>query len=393
MKKLFQLSILFIIAISFSFYGFQCSSTELTSARLYIQQKNLDKAEDALKKEIAKNPQSEEGYFLMGYVSYEKKKYAEMQENFKKAASLGQKYANEIKGYTVQAWADNLNAGVSYFSQATKADDKEKQKEIMNKAIDHFQMAIKLQPDSAESYKNLAYSYLNIGEYEKAIEPMEKYTTKTESADAYKILSDLYLTKADQSFARYKESKDVKDSLEAMAEYKKIIALLDKAVVKYPANEDLNSKLLDSYIATGQSEFALQRMKAMYEANPNDKVLNFNYGTILMQLDKYEEATQYLKKAYQLDETYEPAIRNLVVCYYKWGMKVREYETEKEVENKTFRKYFQEVLPLINKLLELKPNDFKLYLILGDVYANLGDSAKAKEAYEKAEKVQNEGNK
>ena len=28
------------------FSGFQCSSTELTSARLYIQQKNFDKAID-----------------------------------------------------------------------------------------------------------------------------------------------------------------------------------------------------------------------------------------------------------------------------------------------------------------------------------------------------------
>ena len=34
--------------------GFQCSSTELTSARLYIQQKNFDKAIEVLKKDVEK---------------------------------------------------------------------------------------------------------------------------------------------------------------------------------------------------------------------------------------------------------------------------------------------------------------------------------------------------
>jgi hypothetical protein len=63
-----------IIALLFgiTFMGFQCSSTELTSARLYIQQKNFDRALEVLQDEVTKNPKSDEGYYLMGYVFGEK---------------------------------------------------------------------------------------------------------------------------------------------------------------------------------------------------------------------------------------------------------------------------------------------------------------------------------
>ena len=55
--KKFLPVLVFFIALVFS--GFQCSSTELTSAKLYIQQKNYEKAIDALQKEVQKNPKSD----------------------------------------------------------------------------------------------------------------------------------------------------------------------------------------------------------------------------------------------------------------------------------------------------------------------------------------------
>ena len=59
---------LFVIAflmLSMLFVGYQCGSTEITSAKLYIQQKNYDKAIEVLQKEITKNPKSDEGYYLL----------------------------------------------------------------------------------------------------------------------------------------------------------------------------------------------------------------------------------------------------------------------------------------------------------------------------------------
>jgi tetratricopeptide (TPR) repeat protein len=52
----------------------------MTSAKLYIQQKNYDKAMESLKKEVEKNPKSDEGWYYMGVVYGEKEQYGEMME-------------------------------------------------------------------------------------------------------------------------------------------------------------------------------------------------------------------------------------------------------------------------------------------------------------------------
>ena len=67
MRKFFILLALF--AMVFGFSAFQCSSTEITSAKLYLQQENYDKAKEVLQKEIEKNPQSAEGYYYLGLVN------------------------------------------------------------------------------------------------------------------------------------------------------------------------------------------------------------------------------------------------------------------------------------------------------------------------------------
>ena len=50
MKRI--LIIIALLAMVFGFAAFQCSSSELTSAKLYIQQENYDKAKEVLLQEV-----------------------------------------------------------------------------------------------------------------------------------------------------------------------------------------------------------------------------------------------------------------------------------------------------------------------------------------------------
>ncbi|MBP9582977.1 MAG: hypothetical protein KBE38_12525, partial [Ignavibacterium sp.] len=77
----------FVVAflmLSMLFVGYQCGSTEITSAKLYIQQKNYDKALEVLQKEITKNPKSDEGYQLLGYVYGELGNFDSMIDSYDK---------------------------------------------------------------------------------------------------------------------------------------------------------------------------------------------------------------------------------------------------------------------------------------------------------------------
>ena len=89
-------SILALIAMVLGMAAFQCSSTELTSARLYIQQKNYDKAIEVLEQEVAKNPNSSEGLYLLGYVHGENRNIEKMIENFDKSLKVDDFFESNI---------------------------------------------------------------------------------------------------------------------------------------------------------------------------------------------------------------------------------------------------------------------------------------------------------
>ena len=66
MKLLLQLGIVAVVLAAIVTTGFECASSEMTSAKLYIQRKEYDNAKTQLLKEVAKNPNNEEAYFLLG---------------------------------------------------------------------------------------------------------------------------------------------------------------------------------------------------------------------------------------------------------------------------------------------------------------------------------------
>jgi tetratricopeptide (TPR) repeat protein len=120
MKKLFKMSLMGML-LCLSFMAFQCSSTEMTSAKLYIQQKNYAKAKEALMKEIQKNPNSDEGYYMLGYLYGEEGDFAKMADNYNKSLSISKKFAKNIEDSRKYYWMNAFNKGVNYFNKATKS--------------------------------------------------------------------------------------------------------------------------------------------------------------------------------------------------------------------------------------------------------------------------------
>ncbi|MGA9364528.1 MAG: hypothetical protein WBW16_09195, partial [Bacteroidota bacterium] len=66
MRAQLLLTSLFIAILVVCSVGFQCGTTEMTSARLYIQKSDWDNAIRNLESELAKNPTNEEAWYLLG---------------------------------------------------------------------------------------------------------------------------------------------------------------------------------------------------------------------------------------------------------------------------------------------------------------------------------------
>ena len=189
MKRFFV--IVSLLAMVFGFAAFQCASTEITSARLYLQQKNYDKAIETLEQEVQKNPQSAEGLYLLGFVYGEKGNIAKMAENFYKSLEVSEQFKKEINESRNYHWANNFNAGVAYFNKAAQTTAEDSTKMMFDKSIEKFKDAILAQPDSVDTYKNLTFAYLNAGRTDEAIEPLKKLVEGGASADSYSMLGEL----------------------------------------------------------------------------------------------------------------------------------------------------------------------------------------------------------
>ena len=142
MKNLFTIMILSCIALFF-LLGFQCGSPELTSAKLYVQQKNWDKALESAEKEVKNNPKSVEGWFVLGNIRGEKKDWKGMVDAFNECLKVDpQTHKKEIENKIKYEWAQAFNSGVVNFNKARES------KEAGLKAVNDFLTATILEPDS-----------------------------------------------------------------------------------------------------------------------------------------------------------------------------------------------------------------------------------------------------
>ncbi|MBM2846806.1 MAG: tetratricopeptide protein, partial [Bacteroidetes bacterium] len=96
--------VLALLAIYFTVTGFQCGSAETTSAKLYITQKQYDKAEESLAKEVVKNDKNEEAWYLLGQVRIELKKYVEANSAYNKALAISDAHKMEIMNNKLALW-------------------------------------------------------------------------------------------------------------------------------------------------------------------------------------------------------------------------------------------------------------------------------------------------
>jgi len=181
--------IIAVIAVSFAFVGFQCSSAELTSAKLYIERSEWDKAEEQLQKDLATNPQDEEAWYYLGYVRGEKQNWAGMHDAFQHALRISDVDKSNITNTEQHYWIQLYNQGTKDLQNGRDTNS------YYEKAAEAFRNGLILEPDSLLSYKGLAYAYLNMSLEDSAVEPLTVLWSKLKDEDAAKFLGEIYYEK------------------------------------------------------------------------------------------------------------------------------------------------------------------------------------------------------
>ena len=374
---------LFVIAflmLSMLFVGYQCGSTEITSAKLYIQQKNYDKAIEVLQKEITKNPKSDEGYYLLGYVQGEQGKFNEMVDSYDKSLAISKSFEKNINDSRKYFWAQAFNRGVSLYQRGVKSTDPDSQKVFYDKSIADFKSALNIEPDSGDTYKNLAFVYLSKGDNEAAIEPLKQLIAREQSLDGYKFLGEIYYVNGTNLKAQEKND-------EAKVEFNKSIDVLEEGLKLYPDNAEMLVTLSTAYIGADRGNEAREKYKKLVESKPDDKNIRYNYGVLLLGADDFEGAETQFKKAIEIDPTYDNAIYNLGVTYLKWGTYLNKKADEEGKVNDEYKAKYQMALPYLEKAVEMPDANAQTWELLGKVYSVLGMNEDATKAFNKADEM------
>jgi tetratricopeptide (TPR) repeat protein len=376
-----------MLLIGIMFLGFQCASTELTSAKLYYDQKNWAKAIEMLQADIQKNPKSDEGYYYLGRVYSELDSVDKMIEAFNNSLSISNKFAIQIEEYRGYQWGNNFNRGVNLYQRGNKTTDEDSSKMYFDMAIEAYKKAIMLEPDSSDTYRSLAFVYLTTGRNEESIEPLNKLIELEQAEEGYQYLGELYYALGANLMNDFKFDKNPQDSIKAMEYYDKAIVTLDEGLTKYPENSDMLNSKFNAYIGVGRMAEASSSAKALVEKEPDNKFHHYNYAYVLLKMGEYEEAETHFLKAIEIDPEYDNAIYNLGVTYVSWGTAINKEAEAQGIISEDYKKKYEAALPYLEKVVEKDQTNVAMWEILGKVYSVLGMTDDANNAFKKADEL------
>ncbi len=123
------LIILAAVTCYLSLSGFDCASTEMTTAKLAVKAKDYAKAEAALTKEVTVRPTNGEAWLLLGDIYNDQGRYADMRNAYEKALRDGNQPAisaedrNNVAVKLYNGWLTKYNAALDNFNKGVSGKE------------------------------------------------------------------------------------------------------------------------------------------------------------------------------------------------------------------------------------------------------------------------------
>ena len=379
MKQLSFLVVIAAILFPLMLTGFQCGSAEATSAKLYIQRQDWENAEKALAKEVDSNPKNAEAWYLLGDVRRQKGDISGMMTAFNSSVQAGPEFADKIRLTRLSVWGNSFNLGVALYNKSLTVPQ-DTASFLRNKAVESYQKAVLVIPDSASTYVNLALTYRAERDYENEIRYLKMALERRKSPETSISLINAYIRKAT-------DAKNAGKTAEASEYFGNAIAALTEGRASDPENQELLTSLIEIYIEADRAKEAVPLMREALGKNPDNKILQNNLGLLLLQTDEFEEAIQHFDRAVAVDSLYEDALWNGAIAYMRYGEKLKK-DLDSQGQEKTDKSYvnrFKVAVGRIEKLVAAKPDEPKYWDGLATAYANAGMGKKAQDAFQKAD--------
>jgi tetratricopeptide (TPR) repeat protein len=341
--------------------------------------------------------------------------------------------------------------GDYYYTIYTAAPEEQKEFEDLINSYESYKKGIEM--DTANKYGNISIEmkfphlaglllkkgidYLNDDQFKKSflafsggmgLELMERYPSEAidttflyySGIAAYQSelydTSIYYFNKALEYNFKPKEGSQldvylrIKQAYIMMNDTLSTIETLKKAYKKFPNETKLLNEMVIYYIELDKEQEALNYLKEAQSKDKDNPSYYFMEGTIHESLDEREKAIEAYKNAIEMNPNYFDAYYNLGAMFYNKGVEMlkaandidshKEYEKAKNEADQEMAKavpYLEKGLSVLNNVdEELKSKDEKLkdkyttLSTLNTIYVRLDNEEKIKEIEEKIETVKEE---
>ncbi|MCX8059236.1 MAG: tetratricopeptide repeat protein [Spirochaetes bacterium] len=256
---------------------------------------------------------------------------------------------------------------------------------LYDKSIDSFSKALSYDPNNIDAMEGMVLNYIALKDEEKA----KNYIEKLYKADPKNFIANKYLGKMaldaknyNQALAHietaYKVNPDDKENiinylkaLYSLNKFNEVISLAQNSLKKEPKYVDEYLFLSLSYWKIGQGNNSISTFnEGLKSNNYYDETYKYkyfyNYGKVLADLKKFNEAEEMFKKSIEINNSYLLPYEELGSLYIN-----------------NLKKY-KEAIQVLEKAIQLGGVNYTNYFNLGTAYKEMGDMQKALENYASA---------
>jgi len=325
-----------------------CDSTDMTSAKVYLQQKNYQKAEEMLLLAAEKEPTNPEPSYLLATEIYARNKtWDKVAENLNKSEAIGPQFAEKIKQARERFWIENFNAGAKGYNTLINGQAKDEE-QLYTSTLQHFQNCILLNAEKPETYSTLAQVYLYKEDFPSAKQNMILAVEKNpKDLTSLVNLGNVYFRDAeyDQALVYLNRALEVEPGnlnaikqvafvYDAMGEKDKAAAAYLNAIKADPESTDLHYNLGVLYFQQKNWKDAAAEFVKVSELAPTEADGLFNAGLAYGRMDDFKQAEKYLEMAYELTPESLDVVHELKMTYYhNYGTKSDKFKAIKQVED------------------------------------------------------------
>lgn len=363
MKRSVFVTLFLMVGVSL-FLLVGCQTKEVTSAKVYIQQDDWDKALEQLEQAIKLYPGDPEAHMLLGRGYGKKGWYAKMADEFRQSLAISPQFSEDIKRERQFYWGAEFNNGVKSYNESH-----------IDQATLRFATCILIDSTRMEAYKNLAATLSRMDSIDKAIS-----------------ITKLLLKKDPKNF---EAMVNLATSYKNLKQYDDQIAMLLKARELQPNNTDLVGELGIAYHVKGDTAKAFQIYQEALQQTPDNVDLLFNLGRLYTARGQYQNAIFNFEKI--IAATPEDFESYLLVGenYVRYAdslsssLKAKEEKENKEypAERAQLKEVYRKATPYFEKGLELKPDHANGWYWLFRAYYLCDEKEKGEQAYKKYEEL------